>query len=477
MKILFLQKDVFARLAIMLFSTLLKEQGHQCDVLVDDLEKNLVQKALEINPDIIAFSITTGEYAWMDEIGKQIRQRFKKLLICGGAHPTFYPDIINEEYLDVICVGEGEGAIIDLVKALAKGEEIININNLYVKKDGKIYKNNVRPLVEDLDSNPFPDRKIYDKYAFHRDVRHGVTGKDIIETNRGCPYHCTFCFNKQYHEIYKGKGKFLRRRSVANVIEELEQMKSILKKRKFILFNDDIFTLPPKTWVNQFLDEYREKINYPFLIQTRADLIDGKLIKKLKDANCFSIKMSIESGNEYVRNTILKKNLTNKQIINAANLIKKHGILLQAFNIIGNPGETLEMALETFEFAKRINPAFATCALLKPYPGTEIYNYAVENGYLRKKVDFDEWSYSIYTGSQLKMKNRKEIMNLQRLFSFGVFLRLPTKLMRILIKLPFTRLFDLLFGVSYMWGVTKIHKQRLAIALKVTFSVLAGYVL
>jgi len=175
-----------------------------------------------------------------------------------GPHPTFYPDLANESYLDAICVGEGEGAILDLVNALEAGQDITKIKNLIVKRDGEIFKNDLRPLISNLDAIPFPDRTIYEKYSFFRKrkIRHLITA-------RGCPFKCSFCFNKLYNEMYHGKGEELRRRTPRNVIEEIKKLKQETPKLKHIFFLDDTFIIT-QSWLDQFVEIYRKEVNLPF---------------------------------------------------------------------------------------------------------------------------------------------------------------------------------------------------------------------
>ncbi|MHA1278275.1 MAG: B12-binding domain-containing radical SAM protein [Candidatus Helarchaeota archaeon] len=481
MKVLFLQRDIWGKLSIMLLSAILKKAGHKCDVLVDDLEENLVEKALKINPDIIAFSISVNEITWMQKVGTQLRVKFKKLIICGGPCATiYYDEILNEEFLDIICIGEGDEAILELVNTINEKGDITNIKNLIVKQDGKIYKNDVRPLISDLDSLPFLDRTIYDRYAFFRNPKNiFFTLKNLVMTSRGCPYNCTFCFNKQYNEIYKGKGKIFRRRSVSNVIEELRIIKQQYPKYDFITFPDDIFLMPPRTWVNNFLERYQMEINIPFSCSTRANLLDEDLVKRLQSANCYSIRLGIESSNDYIRNTIFKKGIKLKQIIRSSYLIKKYGIKLQTYNILGAPTETLKTALETYELNRKIRPTCARCHPLFPYPKTEIYEYALKNNYLEEEINIKKMNYlSLRPMSILiKLKNKEEIDNLQKIFSFGVLFNLPPKLVKFLIKLPLSKFKNLFFGVSLIsiLGLIQIYHLSIRNSLKVALSYLLKY--
>ncbi len=469
MKIVFLQNKIFGNTAIMLLSAILKRAGHQCIVLIDALEENIIEKALKINPTIIAFSITSSDSTWMIARGRDLRKIFKKFIICGGPHPTFYPEIIQEGFLDAICIGEGEEAIIDLVNAIENNEDITGIKNLIVKKDNNIYYNEIRPLIQNLDSNPFPHRTIYDHYAFFKDPKNDIFCKNTIQTSRGCPFKCTFCLSSLYNKICEGKGKTFRNRTVPNVVEELMLIKKEYPQLKLFNFVDDSFTLSPRTWLYAFLEQYKREINIPFAIQTRPDLLDEYLIKKLKEANCYAIKMGIESGNNYIRNTIFKKGITTQQILKITSLIKKYGIKLHINNILGAPGETLETALETFEFSRKINPTFAMGYPLNPFPGTEIFYYAIKRKYLDQEYKNKGPSLPSYFDTPIKLKNKKEIINLHKIFAISIFLHLPTSLVKFFIKLPFTRLYNFILGVSLWIEMLIIHRLSFFNSLKISF--------
>jgi len=210
MKILFIQHDVFKNYGTMILSAILKKNGHKCDTVIDCLEKDLMKKIKSINPDIIGFSITSPRYSWTKDSAKRIKSEFRKPIVVGGPHPTFVPVIINEDFIDIVCRGEGEDAIVELLDKLENGEDITKIRNLWVKKRDKIYKNPIRNLIENLDSIPYADRDLYRKYSLLRNQN-----IDVFMTSRGCPYNCAFCLNKRYNELYKSKGKVLRRRSIS----------------------------------------------------------------------------------------------------------------------------------------------------------------------------------------------------------------------------------------------------------------------
>ncbi len=319
MKILFIQHDVFKNYGAMILSAILKKNGHKCDIVIDCLERDLIKKIKSINPNIIGFSITSPKYSWMKDSAKRIKSEFRKPIVVGGAHPTFVPEIINEDFIDIVCRGEGENAIIELLDKLENGEDITKIRNLWVKNRGKIYKNPIMNLIENLDSIPYADRDLYRRYSLLRNQN-----IDVFMASRGCPYNCAFCFNKRYNELYKSKGKVLRRRSVLSLIDEIKKAISGNRKVNYLTFYDDIFILGPRNWFDEFLSKYKQKINLPFSVTARANLVDQDIIKKLKVAGCNSIRLGIESANPDLREKVLKKGITNEQIVNAVKIIKSY---------------------------------------------------------------------------------------------------------------------------------------------------------
>ncbi len=475
MNVLFLQKDFFAKGGIMALSAMLKREGYQCETLVDELETDTITKSIECDPDVIAFSITTGEFLWMRQIGTRIRKHLDgKVIVCGGSHPTFYPELISEPYLDAICIGEGDIALPDFLSTLKEGRDITRVQNFWVKKDGRIFKNDLRPLVDNLDSLPFWDRDIYKKYEFYGHAPDMITHQYSVMTGRGCPYQCSFCFNKAYNQLYHNKGKIVRRRSIRNVIEELLILKTE-SNPKFIIFLDDSFTFPPLEWVFDFLECYSTRIQIPFWIITRADLLNEFLMAKLKEANCYSFKIGVETGNDDFRKNVIQKKVVNSEILEAAHLAKKYGIKVHTFNMAGCPDETLDMVFETFEFNKKIKPDFLWCSLLHPYPGTDIFDKAVECGAIDSSADFHSFDHTYFRTIPTSMPYKSEIVRLQKLMFFGVLFHIPRRIMAVLIKLPLNRLYNLIFGFTYFIGLYRVNKVGVLTLLRLSVGRLAKY--
>src|SRR3989338_7201991 len=280
MKVLFLQKDPFVNLGVMSLSAYLKKHGHQCDMLIENGEKDFFGEVRKSAPDLIAFSCTTGINTWAIKTAAKIKKFMDVPVIMGGHHPTFYPEVINSSPIDIICKGDGEEAILELVEKLEKKKSITKIKNLYVKRKEKgkeiVYANPLGNLVENLNSLPVLDRSLYRRYSFIMKQRNYRT-----ITGRGCPYNCTFCFNKSIKEMYAGKGRYVRRRSISNVIEELVWAKNNFKITS-IDFQDDTFVYDFKNWLEPFLIESPEQIPLPFPCCVRAPLLADELALALQ---------------------------------------------------------------------------------------------------------------------------------------------------------------------------------------------------
>jgi len=392
-------------------------------------------------------------HKWVLEIADKIKAKTNKIILLGGPHPTFFPEIINRPPVDIICIGEGEGAIVDLADRLEKKQDITKIKNLWVKKNGKVYKNDLRPLVKDLDSFGPPDREIYyKKYSFLKN-----NPRKPFFTARGCPYSCTFCFNHSFMKLYRGKGKLVRHREIRSVIQEIKNVKKKYPL-KTVYFQDDTFILDT-TWVKKFVEVYKKEIRLPFICMVRANLVNEEIIKCLKDSGCEQVFFGIESGNESIREKILKKGITNEQILATGRLLKKYKIRFKTYNMLGLPGETLENAFETVYINRKIKTDYPWCSLLQPYPKTEIYENLIESNIMLKELSPDDISQSFFLDT--KISHQKEIINLQKLFFYAVKFPSLEPLIRKLIKVRPNKLFDIAFLTSYAYVYIKSEKLNI----------------
>jgi anaerobic magnesium-protoporphyrin IX monomethyl ester cyclase len=440
MKVLFIYRYAnYEPLGLMTLSSVLKKAGHQSLYIDISFEKDLTRVVKQLSPDVIAYSVITGSHNYYRDINLILKKDLNFFSVFGGPHCTFFPDFINEEGVDAICRGEGESAFLQLVNALDKKENITTISNFWIKQKGQVFKNEIENLCQNLDEFPFPDRDIVNFYKPYKKMLR----RDVI-TSRGCPYNCTYCYNNANKQIFLSKGKYVRQRSVMNVIEELKILKEKYHAKVFH-FQDDIFTLD-REWTFNFCKEYLERIGIPFEVQVRVNMIDEEIVKVLKNAGCVLAMYGIESGNENIRKNLLKRDISDEQILHSAGLFSKYKIRTMTVNMVGLPDETINMAMETVKLNIECKPNYAWNAIYQPYPMTQLSAYAIEKGYFDGNTDLFKSSF-LYGKSHLKTADIRKIERLHYLFSVTVNFSWLFPLVKVLVKLPLTGLYRIVFFI------------------------------
>lgn len=455
MKFLFVQLSAFPLPGVMSLSSVIKSAGWDVDLLLVK-ECDLFSEIRKIRPDVVGFSVFTGEHKEILRLARRIKRRFPGIfIIFGGPHPTYYPDIINEKGVDAISRGESEGAIVEFLRAYQKGKRLVGIRNIWVKKGKRVYKSTLRPLIENLDSLPFPDREIYYKYDFLKNA----SVKQFL-TGRGCPYNCSFCSNHLLKKIYQGNGKYSRRVSPGRMVDEILDVQSRYGFET-VSFTDDVL-ISDLGWLAAFAKIYKEKVNVPFMCNVTANSLEEKSARILKRANCYGIAMGIESGNEEIRIRILNKFVTDKQIIKSARLARKYGFILKTYNILSLPGETLADAIQTIMLNARIKPTSATASLLQPFPDYDIAKYAIKNGFLPEDFGVNDVSESIYLPSPVQSPDSRKIENLQAFFPLLVANPWLLPFIKPFLDLPLRPLFRLIARSTYGLYMSRVHKMKLS---------------
>jgi anaerobic magnesium-protoporphyrin IX monomethyl ester cyclase len=419
-RVVFCQRLAEEWLGIMYISSMLKTHGHECHVLVEPLEKrSLAEKAVSLNPDIVAFSCLTWDFHWSLETARSIKEKASPLIVLGGTHITLNPEeAISHSQVDIICRGEGEHPMLELADAIDSRMDYHGVQNLWVRYDGKVIRNEIRNLIEDLNDLPFPDRNLYTKYPFFQ-----KRGKRPLNMGRGCPFSCSYCHNASKRELYKGKGRYVRWRSIENILEEIEDIRSNNYIR-VLHFIDDSFGIN-REWFKNLAHRISGVPGKKLALQgsMRADMVTEDLCQVLKEygARYLRLRFAVECGDANFRERILKKQISNDTLMLAASLFKRYGISFITYSIVGFPGERLEQALETLRINIELRPKLAICFMLQPFPGTELADYGVRKGYLSpqilKKLGSAEFGACFHSRSPLKQKDIKKIENLHKVFS------------------------------------------------------------
>lgn len=453
MKVAFLQPEWVDHYGIMCLSTVLKKNGHQVGIFIEPAHRNFLSAVSEFKPDMIGLRCVTVNYDWVVKTAMACKRVLSSPVVVGGVHATLCPQIIENPAIDIVCRGEGEYPLLELVEAMEKGNDYTGIPNLWVKKDGTIYKNEIRRLVEDLDEFYPPDRALYmDKYEFFRKY----PWKNVM-AGRGCPFSCAYCYNNALKKEFHGKGKYVRWRSPENITSEI---KLLVEKygAKVVHFSDDTFALGDE-WLFKFLERYKQDITIPFICNIRADIMEEEMAKSLKEAGCYGAFFGVESGNEDMRVNILKKKITNEQIIKAGEILHKYGIRFQTNNMFSLPGETFEQAMETVTLNIKIKTDFPAAYTFQPYPGLELTQYAIEKGYL--SADTDKSYASYFIENPLKQKETNQISNLQKLFYIAVKMPFLLPLVKFFCHLPPNPLFYLVYLASFAIRYTGAHRVNI----------------
>ena len=444
-RLLFLQEVAFEYVGVMGLSAYVKSKGHECDILIESEEgKDFYDKVKDFNADVIAFSTMTGFHTHYLEMADKVKKILDVPIIFGGPHPTFFPEMIEHHSVDAICRGEGEEALVEYLEAAQNGGDFSKIENLWIKQDGKVIKNEIRCGQNDLNQYPATDRELYYKYKYLREY----PTKPFI-TGRGCPYLCSFCFNRDFNRMYEGKMKMLRRISPEKVIVEVLDCKEKYPLNR-IFFNDDIFIMD-KNWLREFSELYRKQVNIPYACNVRANTVTEEKVQLLKESNCYLVMWGIESGNDTRRREILHKNISNDQIRKAAELFRRYKIKMKSFNIMGSPGETLDEAVQTIKLNAEVKIDYPWCSILQPYPRTEIAKIAQEKGVLKKDFSLDDLEKSFFSKSILDQPDLERIERLQKLFYLGVKFPFLIPFFKWMTKFPLGIIFQGLFGVSFLY--------------------------
>lgn len=332
-------------------------------------------------PDLIAVSAIEPTWPAAAQLLDSLAGDLRAPVVVGGVFATCAPElVIRHPRVDMLCIGEGEGAMVDLCLCLREGRDPSGIANLWVKTPQGVAKNPVRPLV-DINDLPVPDYTAFHPARFLRPMAGRVYRTIPIETNRGCPYSCAFCNSPTIAEFYqaKGSGPFFRKKSLERIQAELRALVPAVDA-EYCYFTSDTFLAVTDKEFDRFIEMYSE-FRLPFWIQSRAETITAYRARKLKEVGCHRISIGLEHGNEEFRQRVLAKKFSNDQIIKAGDILAEAGIPLSVNNIIGFPGETRELVFDTIELNRQLRFDTSNAYAFVPFHGTPLHKYCVEHGW------------------------------------------------------------------------------------------------
>ncbi len=395
MKIAFVN-DSCERLGVEYLSAVLKQKGHKVRLFIDpqlfddenisikflagffDKRKQTINDLAEYKPDLVVISVVTDFYSWAVRMAKLIKESIDVPIIFGGIHPSSVPErVIKSDYVDMVCVGEGEYPLLELVDSIERGQIDYSIKNIWFKQGDNIINNEVRSLINDLDCLPMPDKDLFYSKSPHFSICY------YIMASRGCQYACSYCCHSFSRNAFNGKGKYLRKRSVANVIEELKTAKKKYRP-KYIRFFDESLGVDIQ-WLKEFSTVYRDKIGIPFICYMHPNDVNSGSISYLKSAGCCEIEVGVQSMSEEINRKVLNRYVSSATIKKAIDTILEQGISLVADNILGLPGQTQEDILELVRFYNQRRVGRIYSFWLRYYPRVKITEWAKDQGILNDK--------------------------------------------------------------------------------------------
>jgi radical SAM superfamily enzyme YgiQ (UPF0313 family) len=448
MRILLCVADVFLGEpnGVLQLSAILKRNGHEVKLLALR-RQSLARLLTQWNPDIIAYSAMSPDIQLFLLADAQVctwAQGRRVLRVMGGAHATYFPQILTDLGLDAICIGEGDRALPELIRRFACNEPFLGIPNILVR--GVVPDTIPKELISNLDELPFIDRESYYEAAPH----YRFLAMRGFMTGRGCPYDCTYCHNHAFKEIFRNCGKIVRRRSVNHVLAEMQETLRQTPHVRLIKISDDTFAHVIDDWLVEFLDRYKRDINLPFYCLMRSNTLTDEMASRLRKAGCISIGMSVESGNERVRNEILRRGLTDEAVIDSFANAQRYDLRTFGNTLLALPGTTFADDFQSFCFTKRLKMTVPTFGIFIPYPRTRLTDYAIGLGSL--PANFDYQHHAERQSALRSFSSQEKRMQLNLTYLGTLFCDLPNTfipVLRMLLRWPLCWLYKHI-GTAYI---------------------------
>ena len=396
-------------------ATAVHNAGFELEILDLDalrLSDNKVEESIKkMDFDVVAMGVIVTGYKYVKNLCSIIKKHKDVPIIIGNSVATSIPETLMEKTeADIGVMNEGDVTIVELLKAIENNTPLEDVKGIFLKKNGKVVFTSTRELIGDLDSLPIINYELFDMKVYLDRCRYNITEPYPMEfekirafpinTARGCPYNCTFC----YHVF---KNQKYRYRSVENIGKEIIHLKERYHIN-YVQFFDEL-SLFSKQRVREIADFFIDKkIDVFWTADCRAGLfgrddLNLELAKKLHEAGCLCLGYSLESGDENILSA-MNKQMSVEDFVIQTHVLKKAGIAPTTSLVIGFPEETPETLKKTFDVCYQAD-IYPSTGYLLPQPGTPIYEYAVKSG----KID-DEEAYL------LKMNDRQDFtINLTRM--------------------------------------------------------------
>jgi anaerobic magnesium-protoporphyrin IX monomethyl ester cyclase len=386
------------------------------------IREDFLKKINEFKPDLILCSVLESTYYLALQLLEAVPKKdatFKTLF--GGVFATYAPEVcISSKVIDYVCKGEGEEAIKEFCEKLVTGDRIDNVKNFIIKGNGTIYRNGLRAGV-DINTIPIPNWDLFEKGSIYRPMQGKIYRAVGLETQRGCPYTCTFCNSPSNNVIYKAETNkiFHRKKSIKRMKVELDYLVKKYDPELIYMVVDTFLAMSERDF-DEFKEMYMD-YKIPFWMNTRAETINAHRAKGLEEMNMLRTSIGVEHGNTEYRKNYLKRNVSDDVQIKAFEILADHKYVSCANAIIGMPDENRDLIFDTINFMRKLpDKVDATGAFIwAPYHGTPLRELAIEKGYIDKDV-IASISNTAYSMLNMPSISKDEITGLAKTFSYYV---------------------------------------------------------
>ncbi len=385
---------------------------------------DLKKKVEEFRPDIVAFTYYETQVHIQRALLKPLKINFPNIkIIAGGPQPCINPEeSLGEPYIDMVCYGEGENVIKEVCSRLDRGGDISDVKGLWIKeKNGEIIRNDIANLT-DLDKLPTPDWSSYDPIQIYGLFDGWAYRMGHVEFNRGCPFNCSYCGSGSIKKAYYDDGQmnYVRHKTPSKAVKEYKELKEKYNLEMFY-FVDGTFTIMPKKTLEELAYLYKKEVNLPFIALVNPLTIDERTAELLSSMGCVHVSIGVESGVEEYRERVFNRKMSNKKIIGAITSLRKYGIHVSAYNMIGVPGMDRKHVFETIKLNKLAKPNSAILSIFIPFPDNKLTNSLIEKGLI------DPSKIEVADGNVQTMEigdmSREEIEGLYK--TFNLYLKFP----------------------------------------------------
>jgi anaerobic magnesium-protoporphyrin IX monomethyl ester cyclase len=423
----------FPPFGIMYLGAVLERAGHVVKLMHPGPreDEETIEELRRFSPDLVGFTLLTVQYARLRQLLPRLRAVLPQARFCaGGVHITALPErTLRELALDFVVLGEGEETLLRACERFDSGKWIDTLAGIAFLDGDTYHASPSEPLRAPLDELPLPARHLLDMERYLRPpglIKGYPTGRSTsVLASRGCPHHCIFCGS---HQIF---GRRTRRRSVGSVLEELRQLIETYRIES-LFFSDDTVGEDARWLGNLCRGMLRNGFKLEWSCQIRGRPLPANLLALMRRAGCVQVEFGVETGSDRLLR-ILKKGVTRAEMAESFRRARRAGLRTLASFMVGLPGEGEEDLLATLEHLKQIRPDFSNFFLAVPYPGTELYRLAANQGRLRSS-DFGEgWFMRQATepimldgeAKQRAIRWRSSLQNKVMLRNYVAYLRRP----------------------------------------------------